>query len=111
MYTLSSYLGLSFEEERVSMLRQVRALRHAGDHLGLLTILGVRLDGSPATRDGLEVLLVTPKCHFFVTLNRLLCWTRENNREVSGNVVHHLASLHMLNPTGTYQIYFNPQRD
>ena len=75
------HLEVNSDEDQISFLQNIMLLRRL-QHKHILEILGVCLEGSPGTRAGHEVLMVTGRTHGYVTLQRLLEWCDDNNPDV-----------------------------
>ena len=48
----------------------------------IMKTIGVCLEGSPFTKSGIEMLLITERTHYLVSVNGLINWTVENNKQV-----------------------------
>ena len=80
------------DEDQIRFLQNVMLLRRLR-HKHVLEIVGLCLEGSPATRAGHEVLMVTGRTHGYVTLQRLLEWCGENNPDVSRTLCASVSSF------------------
>ena len=78
MYLISE---VNCDEDQINFMQNVMLLRKLrNEHI--LEVLGMCLEGSPVTRAGQEVLMVTARTHSAVTLQKLLEFCRENNPHV-----------------------------
>jgi hypothetical protein len=74
------------EQDQIHLLRNVARLRTLR-HRHVLEVLGACVEGSPVTRGGTEVLMVTARTHSAVSVHRVLHWCRDNNPQVRGEPI------------------------